>query len=606
MFTITLNLFLLFKHYMIMKKHFLSTFLVIFLSQSSILIAQHKYYIDLNDIADDQFKVTLIPDGLGADNSIYQFASIAPGTYQLMDIGRFVRSFKALDSEGNELDVKQISTNQWQLSEPAKTVKIQYSIAETWDTPVDDHVVYNMSGTSLEEDHAFINHHCVVGYFHGMQSEELWIKLDHPEEWITGTPLTKNSEGYYTAPTYDFIVDSPLITGRLTSASIDVEGTQVDVFTYSKTDMIKSEDILMDLEDILFAASKFTKGLPVKRYVFLYHFEDIDYGAWEHSYSSIYAMKEAPFNPHRTRMFRSVAAHEFYHVVTPLNIHSELVEQFNYETPELSQHLWLYEGVTEWAALAMQVRGGILTPEEYLGALTMKLKMNDGFEQDVSLTELGVNAIDMADQYPNIYQKGAIIAGMLDLLILKESKGKMGLREVINDLSKKYGPNRPFNEATFFEELEEKTYPEVGEFIRKYIEGTETLPLEEYFSFVGIDYEEFAGYDSTKVSLGMGLTVVGKNIVIAKVSDKVPQIKTGDIIKTMNGTEITLQNAQEQFGAFHQKKPGDTVSFTFLRDGAEVAVDMILPAGEIKHQLKMTEKAKKKQRKLRDRWLTNF
>ena len=569
------------------------------------LSAQHKFTIDLNDIADDQFKVTVIPDGLSAKNNIFQFAVIAPGTYQTMDIGRFVRSFKAFDTNGENLEVKQISTNQWKLSNPQQITKIEYSIAETWDTPVEENHVYNMGGTSLEKDHAYINNHCVLGYFHGMQSDELWLKLEHPEEWKTGTALSKNSEGFFVAPTYDFAVDSPILMGRLSKASINVEGTDVDVFTYSKTDMIKSQDILDLIEDILVSASKFIDGLPVDRYVFLYHFEDMDYGAWEHSYSSNYALGEMEIDMARASMLRSVAAHEFYHVVTPLNIHSELIETFNYETPELSQHLWLYEGVTEWAAITMQLRGGIITLDEYLQQVTMKLGVNDGFNPDISLTQLGEKAIDLQDQYVNIYHKGAVTAALLDLELLKKSKGKYGLRELVNELSDKYGPNKPFDEAEFFNELQEITYPEVGQFIDKYIKGTEPLPVEEYFNYVGIDYTEFAGYDSSSVSLGLGLTVVGTDIAIAHVNSETAEVMPGDIIKSIDGVELSLANVQEQFGKFHQLRAGDVVEFTLLRNDEEFKVDWVLSAKKIKHQFALMEKPKRKQLKLRARWMSN-
>ncbi len=205
--------------------------LILIVTGFSSINAQHKFIIDLHDIADDQFKVNLEPDELSEKNNIFQFASIAPGTYQIMDIGRFVRSFKAYDSKSNLIETKKISTNQWELDDPEKITRIEYSVSETWDTPVQENNIYNMAGTSLETDHAFINNHCVLGYFHGMQSHEIWIKLNHPEEWQVGTALSKNTEGYFTAPTFDFVVDSPILLGRLSKASTDVEGTQVDVFT---------------------------------------------------------------------------------------------------------------------------------------------------------------------------------------------------------------------------------------------------------------------------------------------------------------------------------------------------------------------------------------
>src|SRR4030095_5497772 len=58
------------------------------------------YSIDLNRRADDLFHVTLRVTGLGPDNAIYQFASTAPGTYQVMNIGRYVKAFLAYDAHG--------------------------------------------------------------------------------------------------------------------------------------------------------------------------------------------------------------------------------------------------------------------------------------------------------------------------------------------------------------------------------------------------------------------------------------------------------------------------------------------------------------------------
>ena len=69
---------------------------VILLILFSILVsAQQKFYINLNDRSTNVFTVELKPDNLTSQNDIYQFAATAPGTYQTMDIGRFVKSFKA-------------------------------------------------------------------------------------------------------------------------------------------------------------------------------------------------------------------------------------------------------------------------------------------------------------------------------------------------------------------------------------------------------------------------------------------------------------------------------------------------------------------------------
>src|SRR5262245_46778475 len=78
------------------------------------------YAIDLNHRADDSFKVTAWVGGLSEANAVYQFAATAPGTYQVMDIGRYVRSFEAFDAAGQPVPVERASVNQWKLSDPAR------------------------------------------------------------------------------------------------------------------------------------------------------------------------------------------------------------------------------------------------------------------------------------------------------------------------------------------------------------------------------------------------------------------------------------------------------------------------------------------------------
>jgi predicted metalloprotease with PDZ domain len=146
------------------------------------------YSIDLNRRADDLFHVTLRVSGLRAENAIYQFASTAPGTYQVMNIGRFVKAFEAYDAKGARVPAEQVSVNQWRLSSPARVRTIRYTVTETWDSPL-DHPIYKMCGTSIEADHVLINPHAVIGYPEGLQAAPVRLRLAYPAAWTVGTAL---------------------------------------------------------------------------------------------------------------------------------------------------------------------------------------------------------------------------------------------------------------------------------------------------------------------------------------------------------------------------------------------------------------------------------
>ena len=132
-----------------------------------------------------------------------------------------------------------------------------------------------------------------------------------------------------------------------------------------------------------------------------------------------------------------IAAHEFFHIVTPLNIHSEIIEHFNFVTPVPSQHLWLYEGTTEWAAHVMQLRAGLKSPRRTSAKMLQKIQIDRAaFDSSYSLRELALTSYSDSGQtqYGNIYMRGALTAGLLDIRLLELSNGERGLQDVILEL----------------------------------------------------------------------------------------------------------------------------------------------------------------------------
>ena len=64
------------------------------------------------------------------------------------------------------------------------------------------------------------------------------------------------------------------------------------------------------------------------------------------------------------------------------------------------------------------------------------------------------------------------------------------MREVVLELIDTFGPDKAFSEEGFFDTVVEMTYPEIETFINDYIKGTETLPIQEYYNKIGIEYDE--------------------------------------------------------------------------------------------------------------------
>ena len=268
-----------------------------------------------------------------------------------------------------------------------------------------------------------------------------------------------------------------------------VTGVPIDVYAYSESDKIKASQLLTAMSGMLNAAGRFLGKLPVDRYTFLYHFGAGSAGAWEHSFSSEYVLKDGVFTDSVGRGVTDIAAHEFFHVVTPLNIHSEIIEHFNFVTPVPSRHLWLYEGTTEWAAHAMQLRSGLKSPEDYLATQIRKMQIDrQAFDSTWSLRELALTSYSDSGQaqYGNIYMRGALTAGLLDIRLLELSHGERGLQDLITELTHEYGKRRAFPDSTFIDTLVAMTPPEIRDFFDRYVLAAEHLPIKEYYAKLGI------------------------------------------------------------------------------------------------------------------------
>ena len=250
--------------------------------------------------------------------------------------------------------------------------------------------------------------------------------------------------------------------------------TDVLISVYSPKKLITSKYLAAKLSSLLDAAKNYLGGkLPVNKYAFLYYFNGEQptvqgQGAWEHSYSSFYSLPEAPQEQFADRVV-DISSHEFFHIVTPLNICSREVREFNFNKTILSKHLWLYEGSTEYDAHHTQVTQGLISPDEYIKRLTQKVQVSRKYYNDtLPFTKLSLGSADVhADQYGNVYQKGALINACLDIYLNKLSNGNYSLKNLKHDLSLKYGPTNYFNDDELFDEITRLTFPEIRKLFYK-------------------------------------------------------------------------------------------------------------------------------------------
>jgi predicted metalloprotease with PDZ domain len=608
----------------------------------------YTYTIDLTKIQNDRIYVELTPPSTTKNEITFYLPKIVPGTYAIADYGRYVTDFTATDKKGKKLQVEKIDENSWKIKDAKKVSKISYWVDDSWDTNVSGPEIFWPAGTNIEEGKNYVlNSSGFFGYFEDQKEVPYKFNVVRPKDLYGSTGLVPVQAGVpittitkekvenaankvvdvYQASDYDQLIDSPLMYAKPDTAIIKVANTAVLIGSYSPNNKVTAEQIAESIQELLMAQKEYLGGeLPVNKYAFIFYFTDkpvLSYGALEHSYSSMYYMPEQTIDEMKQGL-RDMAAHEFFHIVTPLTVHAEQIENFDYNTAKLSEHLWMYEGVTEFFAGDVQLKQGLISPEQYIQMLQEKMFQADEYKNDLSFTEMSKFAADKHhDQYNNVYAKGALIGFVLDIKLRKLSEGKYSLVKLMMDLSKKYGKNKPFKDEELFDEITKMTYPEIGEFFKNHVQGTEPLPLKETFADLGIIYEEeyvtsdyTLGIDNDNISVA--LQDGNQKLQITSVDKMNPMGKAlgfqaGDILLKINGDSIPDLNSS--FGPFIQGKlaelqEGKNLSYTVLRkdgNGNQKEVQLTAPAQKvevkIRHYLSPSPTVTPEQMALRQMWL---
>ena len=607
-------------------KKVLST-LFVFISIS--LFAQgdkYQFYLDLNKINSDLIQIELKTPTITSEKIVYNIPKIVPGTYSIYDFGQYAMDFEAFDKDGRALSVNRLDDNRWEIEGSNNLAKITYWVEDTWDANV-DHLVFEPGGTNIEKDkNVVLNNHGFFGYFDGMKNMKYELNVTRPENFYGSTGLsdikTEGNTDTYTINNYMDVVDSPIMYNVPDTVTLKVGNADVLISVYSENKAVTAEELSSDIKEILEAQKNYLGGkLPVNKYAFLIYLYagasgSGGSGALEHSYSSFYYLPEMPADQ-LSGIVVDVAAHEFFHIVTPLNIHSKEIGDFDYIEPKMSKHLWMYEGVTEYFAGHVQVYGGMQTPQEYLEVIEQKMQGASGYKDELPFTEMSLGCLDEhKNQYGNVYQKGALIGMCLDILLRDKTNGKMGTKDLMAKLSETYGKYISFEDEKLFDKIAELTVPETKAFFTKYVAGEEELPFEELLNKVGIIFKK----DITVKEVSLGSVLLSFNpetqrLFIADMGNadefgKSLGYKTNDEIISVNGVKVDMETVQEQLNNYRKNtKPGDKVEVVVARKvkGEYVTKKLkgkaILVEKKKKFLIEFNPEATPEQLELRKAWL---
>jgi len=594
-----------------------------------------KTTIDLVNVKDDKVAVTMEFPKMKSGDIKFHFPKTVPGTYSVDDYGRFIEGIKFYDNKGKELTFTKVNDNTYSLKNAQGLSKISYLVNDSFDDELDTSkhkAVFSPSGTDIEAGKVYmINTHGFIGYIDNMQDVPYQLIIQKPTDFYGTTALVDQDKSdatdTYTLANYAKVTDSPLMYTKPDYITFNAGGMDLVLGVYSPTGKYKAADFKENLEKMVVAQKKFLGDMNTnKKYAIMLYLSGGDgpsvkgFGALEHHESTSVVLPEAMPKDAIDNTITDVVSHEFFHTVNPLKTHSEEIHYFDYADPKMSQHLWMYEGGTEYFANLFQIQEGLINKDQFLKRIGEKIANSKSYDDTMPFTVMSKNVLvePYKDQYRNVYEKGALLAMCLDIELRKLSNGEMGYRDMIRKLSQRFGENKPFKDDKLIDELVTVTgYPQVKDFYNKYIAGNQPTPYAEYLKMVGIDIQKQeshplfwfikdpnqTGFDEKTNAFAFddhsALSPFAKSI----------GFKITDQVLALDGKTVDIKKVQDFIGYTRTIKDGQDVTVTILRDNAGKKEKMTLKGKAILDKMTIetpTFKANPtpEELKLQTQWLT--
>ena len=587
--------------------------------------------IDLINVVDDKVNVVLDPAAFVTDTVSFFIPKTVPGTYSDDNYGKYIEQFKALDYKGGELKVEKLDDNTWRIINAKDLDKINYWVNDTYDTEVEvSDPVFSPSGTNILKGKNFmLNLHGFVGYFDGLEEIPYSLEISAPDGLEPVTSLVKGIQDVnrpdtdvFVANRYFEVIDNPIMYSNPSTETFQVNDIAVTLSVYSPNGHFTAASLKGGMEKMMRGQKAFLGDInSTKHYTIILYLSNMDdndakgFGALEHHTSTVVVMPEQISKERLEEAIFDTVAHEFFHIVTPLTIHSNEIQYFDFNDPKMSMHLWMYEGTTEYFANLFQIQQGLISEEDFYQRLMEKVERSKTYDDSMSFTVMSKNILEepYKENYANVYEKGALINMALDINLRELSGGEKGVLWLMKELSKKYGDSKPFEDDKLIDEIVAMTYPEIGEFFTANVIGDTPIDYDAYWKKVGLqttEQEQSTGYFFDGEIPYIDVDPANDNAIFVREGIQLNSFfndlgaQGGDIIKSVDGKMTNLVNIRLLIGQSINWDSDREIVMVVQRGDEEITLKGKVGVPTLKVvKLVAMESASEQQNKLREAWL---
>jgi predicted metalloprotease with PDZ domain len=578
---------------------------------TSIFCMEIQYTVRMEKPATHYFDISMQLSGLTGKQTILKMATWTPGSYLIREYARNVEGFYATAPDGKELPGMKINKNTWEVRHNTNTkIEIRYRLY------ANEMAVRNCY---LDQEQAYINGAAVFLYVQGQENTKAQLEIDLPagfSQIVTALKTTGQAPNRFQIENIDELFDSPILCGNPLVLNFQAAGVKHRAAFQGPGNM-NQDRIKADFKKIIETEKNIFQHHPCTDYTFLVHNLPNGGGGLEHGHStSLQTAWNTYDNEASYQNFLALVAHEYFHLWNVKRLRPKPLGPFNYDGENYCRMLWVAEGFTSYYDDFVLFRAGITKKERFLEVVASNLSRVESVPGMYvqSLAEAGLDAWikyyrpneNSGNSQTDYYTKGAALATLLDMLLIRESKGQANLDNLLRDMYQEYYLKKDiwFTE----EDLEKELIKRLGEkgkaFLQDYVYGLKRPDWKKEFGAFGIRIAD-RNEENKALSLGIRLQSSGQRMTVQSLPSNGPAhnsgLHIGDEIIAIGDRRI---ESPELGSVLNSIKAGQEVEILYSRNG-RVLITKVMAAPEPgkSFRLDWDEKATPDQDFLRKKWL---
>ncbi|MDB4947395.1 MAG: peptidase domain protein [Gemmatimonadetes bacterium] len=366
--------------------------------------------------------------------------SWTPGSYLMREFPRNVMALMAADGAGRMLPAEKTDKNTWRVDAPADgRLAVRYVVH------ADE---LSVRTSHLDASHATVNGASVFLFARGREHAPHRVAVDLPNGWRATTSMAEESPNAFVAADYDELVDAPLELGTHALWEWEIDGTKHRWAVWGRGNY-DPQRLAVDATAIVRAEKAMFGVLPYGHFTFILHLTPGGSGGLEHKASTILQADRWSFRGVAYEHFLALTAHELFHAWNGKRIRPAVLGPFDYTREAYTRDLWVVEGITTYYTDLVLRRAGLISPQRYLERLAETVTRHFGvpgrfvqpladssFDTWIKFYRPDANSPNATISY---YQKGALVALLLDLKIRQSTAGARSLDDVMRVMWDRFG-----------------------------------------------------------------------------------------------------------------------------------------------------------------------